>query len=360
MTASHPEVPAARVRAGALGDFCTRILVAASGMPRADARAVSDNLVFANLRGIDTHGVNRLAVYLEFIKGKMANVDCDIRIRKDNGATVLVDADNAMGQVGAKFGMDLAVSRCRDHGVSWVSVANSGHIGALAHWAMMALEHGMIGICFTSTSTIMAAHGSREKTLGNTPLAVAVPCGGEMPVVLDMALSVAARGHLSVAFRENRPIPPGWAMDAQGVPTCDPGKGLEGSVLPIGGYKGSDLALMIEVLTAVLSGSPCGSAKGSLVPPDRTRPLGLSHVFACVRIDNFIPVPLFESRMTTLVSQVKHSRRAKNATEVLVPNEKEFRTEAQRKKEGIPLSDTLLKELLGLARTYGVPLTIET
>lgn len=350
--------PQTFIKAESLSDFCKQILIKASGMADADAKVIADNLTFANLRGIDTHGVTRLGVYLKFIEGRMANIDYTLKIVKDGGSTAIVDADNAMGQIGAKFGMELAISRCQDHGVSWITVANSGHIGALAYWAMMALKKGMIGICFTTTSTIMAAHGSREKTLGNTPLAIAAPSAAGMPLVLDMALSVAARGHLVVARKENRTIPLDWAIDTEGVPTSDPAKGLEGSVLPIGGYKGSGLALMIEVLAGVLSNSPFGCQKGSLVPPDSTRPLGLSHVFACIKIDNFIPVQVFEKRLESLIKQVRESRLSKNVDEVLVPNDKEFRTEQLRKKQGIPLTARMVEELKGLGEKYQVPLII--
>ena len=346
------------VSAQDLNAFCVKVLMQSSGMPSADARTITDNLIFANLRGTDTHGITRLGVYLELLEAGVATVQHNVRIIKDTPLTVLVDADNALGQIGAQFGMELAIQRARQSGIGWVLVGNSGHIGALAYWAMMALKQGMIGICFTSTASIMAAHGSRETTLGNNPMAIAAPSSGPMPLVLDMALSVAARGHLAVAKRENKPIPLDWAMDAEGVPTTDPAKGLEGSVLPIGGYKGSGLSMMLEVLTAILSGSPFGSQKGSLVPPDCTKPLGLSHVFVALKIDNFIPVHAFKKRMDELIAEIKNSAPSQGVHQVLVPNDKEYKIEQERKKNGIPLSSTLMKELELFANRYAIPFPV--
>ena len=343
------------VSAQKLKEFCVKVLMQSSGMPLADARTVTDNLIFANLRGTDTHGITRLGVYLELLEAGVATVRHKVQIIKDTQLTALVDADNALGQIGAQFGMELAIQRACQHGIGWVLVGNSGHIGALAYWAMMALQHDMVGICFTSTASIMAAHGSRENTLGNNPLAIAAPSSGPMPLVLDMALSVAARGHLAVAKRENKSIPLDWAMDAQGVPTTDPAKGLEGSVLPIGGYKGSGLSMMLEVLTGILSGSPFGPQKGSLVPPDCTKPLGLSHAFVALKIDNYIPVPAFKKRIDALIDEIKNSAPSLNVHEVLVPNDKEFRIEQERKKKGIPLSSTLIKELKSFSDKYDIP-----
>ena len=349
-----------KVSAETLFEDCVQVLVKASGMSIEDANIVSANLIFANLRGTDTHGVTRLGIYLDFLKNGNANVNHRIKIVSDNKMTALVDADNALGQIGAQYGMNLAIERCREHGLSWINVANSGHIGALAYWSKMALTHDMIGICFANTATIMAAHGSREKTLGNTPIAIAAPSNdNSMPLILDMALSKVARGNLSVAAKEKQSIPLDWAIDNEGVPTTDPEAGLLGSVLPIGGYKGSGLALMLEVLAGVLSGSPIGKQKGSLVPPNFERPLGLSHTFMALKIENFIPVTQFKDRIEVLITEIKSSAISKNSSEVLVPNEKEFRIEKQRKKEGVPLSETLFKELKGFSEKYQVPFSIE-
>ena len=284
----EPSADITYVMPDVLEDYAVKILVAAVDMPEEHARVTADNLVFGNLRGVDTHGIARLGVYLKHLEEGQAVARPNLKVLKDNGCTILLDADHALGQVAANYGMTTAIERAKERGISWVGVRNGGHIGPLAYWSMMALKHDMIGICTTSTTPVMAAWGSRETTVGNTPISIAAPSTGDMPLVLDMALSVAARGNLFVASRQKTKIPDGWAIDKEGVPTNDPDAALLGSVLPIGTYKGSGLALMIEVLTGALMGSNFGTDKGQLVPPNLEKPLGLTHLFIALPIEDFI------------------------------------------------------------------------
>lgn len=350
-----PEANTVYVMADELEAYAAKILIKAVGMPEDHARVTAANLVFGNLRGVDTHGIARLGVYLKHLEDGQAVARPNLSIVSDNGSTILADADHALGQVAADYGMKLALERAKTSGLSWVGVRNGGHIGALAYWAMMALEHNMIGICTTSTTPVMAAWGSREKTAGNTPIAIAAPTGSEMPLVLDMALSVAARGNLFIASRQKKQIPDGWAIDAEGVPTNDPDAALLGSVLPIGTYKGSGLAMMIEVLTGVLMGTNFGTDKGQLVPPDLEKPLGLTHLFIALPIENFIPLDLFKTRIDELIRQVKESAVSRNIAEVLVPNDKEFRNEQIRRVKGVPLNQVTADELRGFSGKYDIP-----
>lgn len=343
------------VMADVLEDYATDILVQAVDMPERHARITAANLVFGNLRGVDTHGIARLGVYLAHLEKGKAVAKPNLSIIKDNGSTILADADHALGQVAADYGMKLAIERAKSTGLSWVGVRNGGHIGALAYWSMMALEHNMIGICTTSTTPVMAAWGSREKTAGNTPISIAAPTGTDMPLVLDMALSVAARGNLFIASRQKTQIPDGWAIDQEGVPTNDPDAALLGSVLPIGTYKGSGLAMMIEVLTGVLMGTNFGIDKGQLVPPNLEKPLGLTHLFIALPIENFIPMDLFKARIDELIRQVKESALSKNVAEVLVPNDKEYKNEQIRRIQGVPLNRVTADELRGFSHKYNIP-----
>lgn len=266
-----------------------------------------------------------------------------------------LDAGNTFGQIGAYHGMRAAIERADKYGFSFVAVGNSGHIGALAHWTMMALEHGMIGICFTNTSSIMAPFGSREGLVGNNPISIAAPTSCEMPLVLDMALSVAARGHLAVAVREGHKIPLGWAIDAEGVPTTDPADGQLGAMVPIGGYKGSGLSIMLEVMSAILTASPIAREKGTLVPPNKERPLGLSHSFMAVKIENLQNLNKFKSDSEALINEVRESSKAVGVDEILVPNQKEFCSTQKSVAEGIQLDSKLVDELALLALDYNVP-----
>lgn len=353
--AENPNEKITYVMPDVLEDYATKILMKAVDMSEAHARVTAANLVFGNLRGVDTHGIARLGVYLAHLEKGKAVAKPNFSMVKDHGVTALVDADHCLGQVAADYGMDLAIERAKKHGLSWVGVQNGGHIGALAYWSMRALEHNMIGICTTSTTPVMAAWGSKETTAGNTPLSIAAPSGGEMPLVLDMALSVAARGNLFIASRQGREIPDGWAIDKDGVPTNDPNAALLGSVLPIGAYKGSGLAMMIEVLTGVLMGTNFGTDKGQLVPPNLEKPLGLTHLFMAVPIESFLPVEEFKTRMDELMRQVKESAVSKNVEEVLVPNDKEYRNTLERSKNGLPLNQVTTEELRSFSTRYDIP-----
>lgn len=352
---NEPNAQTINVMADVLEDYATKILTKAVDMPEADARITASNLVFGNLRGVDTHGIARLGVYLAHLEKGKAVAKPNLSIIKDNGASVLADADHALGQVAANYGMKIAIERAKKYGLSWVGVRNGGHIGALAYWSMMALEHNMIGICTTSTTPVMAAWGSKETTAGNTPISIAAPSGSNMPLVLDMALSVAARGNLFIASRQKTKVPDGWAIDKDGVPTNDPDAALLGSVLPIGTYKGSGLAMMIEVLTGVLMGSNFGTDKGQLVPPNLEKPLGLTHLFIALPIENFIPIDMFKTRMDELIRQVKESALSKDIEEVLVPNDKEYRNEQTRRVKGIPLNQVTADELRSFSGKYNIP-----
>jgi len=342
------------ISAEPLKEFCTQILQKV-GLPEPDADLTADNLLFANLRGTDTHGVSRLSIYIQLIEGKVVNTTPDLTIIKDNGASLLVDADNALGQVCGGFAMKLAIERAKKSGISWVGVRNSGHLGALAYWAMMALPHGMIGICTTSTPSLLAPWGGKEPGVGNNPFAIAIPTGKEMPLVLDMALSIVARGNLFLAAKEGKKIPEGWAIDKNGRPTQDPNAALEGSVLPIGTYKGAGIAMMIDVLCGVLTGSAYGRDIGSVIPPDLSKPLGFGHVMMAIPVNGFIPMDEFTSRLNQYVDQLKQSPPADGFDEIVIPNEKEFYTEINRKKQGIPLTRTNVDELCRLAEKYRVP-----
>ena len=342
------------IPADPLKDFCSRILQKV-GLPEPDADLTVDNLVFANLRGTDSHGISRLGIYIQLIEGGVVKTRPSLKILRDNGSTLLIDGDDALGQVSGELAMKLAIERAEKGGISCVGVRNGGHLGALAYWAMKALPYDLIGICTTNTSPVLAPWGGKEPGLGNNPFAIAAPTGNENPLVLDMAHSIVARGNLFLAQREGKKIPEEWAIDKNGKPTQDPNKALEGAVSPIGTYKGSGIAIMIDVLCGVLMGSAFGRDTGSVIPPDLSKHLGLGHVMMAIPIKDFIPVDDFKSRINRLIEQVKQNPLADGFDEVLVPNEKEFRTEFIRKKEGIPLTRATMDELCRLAEKCRIP-----
>jgi LDH2 family malate/lactate/ureidoglycolate dehydrogenase len=338
-----------------LREFVTQIFQKA-GMPEDDAALTADCLVFADLRGTETHGVSRVNTLVRKLEARVIKAKPDVRIVKKQGATLVVDGDDAMGQVAAGFAMKRAIETAAGSGVSMVGVVNGGHIGALAYWSMMALPHGMIGFSTSNGTPVLAPWGSKQAMISNMPIAIAAPAGKRFPLVLDMALSVAARGNIILAEKKGESIPLGWAMDQEGQPTQDPKEALKGSVLPIGGYKGSGLAIMIEVLTAVLLGGKFGKDCGFMAPENLilAKTMGFNNLMMALRIENFTPIEAFQERMDTLIDLLKSAPLAKGVDAILMPGEKEFRMEQKRKKEGIPLGEVTVRELNQLAEKFGL------
>jgi LDH2 family malate/lactate/ureidoglycolate dehydrogenase len=345
-----------RLSASFLKDFASQILHKA-GMPREDADLTADSLIFANLRGIDTHGVTRLDTLVRKLEAGVVNAHPRVKIIKDKGGTVVVDGDDGMGQVVANKAMKIAIERAAETGVALVGAINAGHIGALAFWSMMALAHDMIGFCTSNGSCIVAPWGGREPRFANQPITIAAPTGKGFPLVLDMALTLTSRGKISLAAKNKHSIPKDWAMDEHGRPTGDPDEALKGGLLAIGGYKGADLAIMIEVLTAVLLGGNFGPQCGWMAPPDKilSKPLGFNNLMAAVNIENFTPVRQFKERIDQLIETLKAVPRAKDVDTILMPNEKEYLYEQKRTKAGIPINEVMVNELNGLAQKFDLP-----
>ena len=245
----------ARLSADVLHEFATRCFQAA-GMHAEDAALVADSLIAAELRGVTSHGLIRLPVYLQNLKDGLVDPTARPTLAADGPAVAVLDGHGAMGQVASKQGMGIAIERAAANGIGAVAVRNSNHFGAGAYWAMLALPHRMIGIAMTNGAVAMAPTGGVTPMLGNNPIAVASPAGGELPIVLDMAMTMVARGWIKLAALRDQPLPDGWALDAQGRPTNDPNAALDGSLLPVGGYKGYGLSVIVELLAVCCPGRP--------------------------------------------------------------------------------------------------------
>lgn len=343
------------VRAVRLRRFAEEALERA-GLSRKDAALVADSLVEANLRGVDSHGVGRLfPAYIQKLRSGQVNPRPRLRVLRDRGATALLDGDDGMGQVVAAAAMDLAIRKARRAGIAVVGVRRSSHCGAAAYFAMRALGHGMIGIAMTSgTSNAMAPWGGRTALLSNNPVAVAIPASRRLPVVLDMAMSVVARGKIVLAAKAGRPIPLDWALRANGEPTTNPAEALAGLLRPIGDYKGAGLALVVGVLTAILTGGAFGREILGFYENMR-EPHNTGHLMLAIRIAHFMPLTAFHRRMDAAVDELKSSKPVRGATAILLPGEPEFLTARRRRREGIPVPAALAAELDALGASLGIP-----
>ena len=323
-------------------------LFARAGLPRADAAVVAEVLVWANLRGVDTHGVMRIPRYVELIEDGDMNPRPAIRIRTETPASVLIEADRAAGPVAMMRGVAEAVRKARDAGIGLALVRATTHTAALGYYTLAIAREGMAGIALAGSWPNVIYHGSRAAGVSTSPISIAVP-GGE-PVVLDMATSIVSMGKLNQAKKAGKLIPEGWALDAEGRPTTDPAAAQ--TPLAMGGAKGSGLSFMVECLASLIASNPllAESLEGT--------PAGARHrqngFVIAIDLARFGDPATFRREVDRLVTALKALPRADGTDEILMPGERGGRTLDRRKREGIPLPRTVHEELKVLAGRLGV------
>src|SRR5438128_2659383 len=286
-----------------------------------DADLLGDTLVTADLQGVHSHGVLRVPEYADRLLDRKIDPRGRPRVIREAAAAILVDGGNSMGQIGATFAMRRAIERARTTNVAVAAVRGSNHCGAMAYYARLALAEDMIGLATTNALPTMAPWGAIDKILGINPLAVAIPAAEEGPVVMDAAFSHSAHGKIRVYQQKGLPIPEGWAFDAEGRPTTDAAAALGGLLQPVGGYKGTGFALVMGILSAVLSGASYGTELGTLA--DGARPGQDGHLFCAIRIAAFEEPSHFKRRIDQIVRDVHGSRRPAAVDRVWVPGELE-------------------------------------
>jgi LDH2 family malate/lactate/ureidoglycolate dehydrogenase len=334
--------------------FSTQVLHA-HGLPLKDAQTVASGLVHANLRGVDSHGVARLPIYAERLRRGLVNKNPRITIVKDSGAALLVDGNNGMGAVVTMHALDLALERLDMHGSVSIAIRHSNHYSAGSFYASKAVERNAAMWLYSNAPPTMAPWGGAQRYLGTNPYTFAAPAGTYDPIILDMATSVVARGKIILAAGRDEAIPEGWAVTADGVPTTNAQEALSGSVLPFGGPKGYGIALMIEIMSGILSGAGFGHRVGDLYE-DFSKPQNVGSFMQLTRINAFMPAEEFNGRMEMLISEIKASQRAYSVNEILMPGELEARIAKHRKQEGIPLAPNTYDALQKLGDTCGVSL----
>jgi LDH2 family malate/lactate/ureidoglycolate dehydrogenase len=339
----------------ALKRFCVAVLRKVD-VPDDQAKAIIDNLVEADLRGVDSHGVVRLPIYVKRLAARATNPRPNVRIVRETRTTAVVDGDNGMGQWVGQRAMQIAIDKARDGDCVFVSVRNSNHYGAAALYAQMAAAHDMIGLSFTIGGiNHMTPWGGAEAILGNNPFAIAFPAGEERPVVLDMACSVAARGKIIVAAKEGRAIPPDWAVGPDGAPTTDAVEALKGFVSPVGGPKGYALTMAIGLLSTMLSGAHFGSEVTHMYD-DLERPQNIGHLFGVLPVASFEDLATYKARMDKAVREVRGVKKAPGVERIYLPGEREYLLLEERRKSGIPIGAGVFGELQALGREYGIEL----
>lgn len=332
-----------------------RALLEKMGASEEEAAATADVLTEGDLRGLASHGLLRLPYILRAIKRGKIIPRAEIRLVREAPAVALIDGGHGLGHHIAIRAMRLAVDKAKRSGIGAVGVQNSNHFGIAGYYAEMAARGGMIGVVTTTTDALVHPWGGVEPLLGTNALAVGIPFRPH-PILLDMAVSVAARGKIVEAMKQGRAIPEGWAIDSEGRPTTDPRKALEGALSPFGGVKGYALALVLEVLAGPLVGAAAGrDVRGTLEPVEGFCTKG--DLMVAVDPEAFVPAEEFEARVREFAVQIKSSRRAPGFEEILLPGEPEFRTRERRLREGIPIADEVWKEIEEQARGMGLNLS---
>jgi LDH2 family malate/lactate/ureidoglycolate dehydrogenase len=349
-----------------LFDFTVRVF-RHFGVPEEDARTAATVLQAADLRGIDSHGVARLHSYFDMLTLGRIEPKANVTIVRESPSTATVDGGNGLGLVVGPKANAIAMEKALTAGSGWVSVRNTNHFGIAGYYVLQALQRDLIGWAMTNTTKLVAPLWGAERMLGTNPIAIAFPGLEEPAIVIDMATTAAAYGKIEIARRAKKPIPTGWAIDRTGATTTDPNAMIDGgAMLPLGsdrergGHKGYGLAVMVDVLSAVLSGANWGP----FVPPfalrqeipTRSVGKGIGHFFGALRIDAFIDTNEFKKQIDEYVRTLRKTRAAPGTTGPLVPGDPEREAEAIRRREGIPVVAAVVDELRDISGKTGIPI----
>jgi LDH2 family malate/lactate/ureidoglycolate dehydrogenase len=347
-----------------LFDFTTNVLMK-MGFSRADSEQSAKVFLAAELRGFATHGVIRLGDYYRLWEAGRINTKYTLKVVHETLSTAVVDGDGTIGMIPARFSMELAIQKAKQAGTGWVATRNSCNFGIAGYYAMMALEHDMIGITMTNASPLVAPTFSAEALLGTNPIAIAIPAKNQPPFVADFATTPINRGKFTIAAKKGEQLGSGFAQDKNGNPSNDPTileKG--GSMLPLGGdrehgsHKGYILGSVVDIFSAVFSGANFGP----FVPPmvaylplrDKKVGDGLGHFFGAMRIDAFQEADHFKLMMDQWIESFRNAKPAEGQERVLIPGDPERESEKRIMQEGISLIPQVEVDLKDIATRLGL------
>jgi len=345
-------MPAA-VQAEIARDFIADVF-RAQGLPAADSARIAELMTEADLTGADAHGIFRLPHYIRRLKGGAVNPTPNIKVNRTAPATALVDGDNGMGHLVMSRAAETAIALARESGVAWVGATHSNHASTAGIYAEMPVHHGMIGLyAAIANANHMAVWGGAELLLGTNPLGIGVPSGAG-PLVLDMATTVVSYGTVKKYALEGLTMPEGWFVNARtGAPLTDPKRSSEGVLLPIGGYKGAGLAMMLGLLAGTLNGAAFGKDVVDF-NADATSATNTGHFICAVDIKRFIPLETFTAEVDRHMGDFHASQRLPGFDAIRLPGERRRQCRAERERDGIPLPDALAAQLDKLAGEMGV------
>ena len=329
-------------------------------MPIEDAATVAALMVDADMQGSDGHGVIRLAPYAKRILAGGINLNPDIKVVQERTAMALVDGDNGMGHLVMKKATELAIHKARNAGIAWVGSRLSNHAGPASLYARMALPHDMIGLYFAvGNANHLPPWGGLDMLLSTNPIAAAIPTLNEAPVVLDMATTVAAYGKVKAKAQRGEMMPEGWMIDRQGKPLLDPTKSEEGFLLPIGGYKGYGLSLIVGILAGTLNGAAMGRQVIDF-NKDFSTTTNTGQAIAIIDPSAFGEITEFKQNVDTLVRELRGSDRMPGVDRIWLPGEQSHEKRLSNEAHGIVLAPSLMKQLNDLAAQLNIkPLNVQ-
>ncbi len=343
------QIPAATLRA-----FAERALVAA-GVPAPDATEIATLMVEADLVGADAHGILRLPQYIRRLEAGGFNRTPTIVVHKTGPATALVDGDNGMGHLVMARAANTAVELAKTCGVGWVGVRNSNHAGAASLYAAMPVAHGMVGIySAVASANHMAPWGGTDLLLGTNPLAIGIPVGDADPVVLDIATTVVSYGTIKNYVLQGKDMPEGWMIDrATGAPLTDSKRSLEGVLLPIGGYKGAGLAMVLGLLAGTLNGAAVGRDVVDFNADDTT-PANTGQFIIALDVARFIDPAVFAKGVVAHLAELRASARLPGVETIRLPGDERAKRRARRVRDGVPINPALAAVLAKLSDRFAI------
>lgn len=326
------------------------------GEHEANASLVADCLVKADMRGIFTHGTYLLVTMFERIQAGMLNIPTKITMVKESNAVSLIDGGNGLGQLAARRAMEISIEKAQKFGIAVTSVKNTNNISFLGYYAHLASQKGMIGIAASNAAPSMAPWGSSEAFIGTSPFSVSIPAKNKRPMILDMSSSIVARGKIRKASRNKEKIPLGWAIDSKGNPTSNPEEALKGTLLPIAGPKGSALAIVIDVICGLVTGSKYGPNVKTFHKLEG--PTGVGAICMAMDISYFMDLSDFQSKIDDYINSIKNLKKVRGVSEIFLPGEIEFLKEEKSQKEGIELDFPTVEKLNDLLSKLNIDLRL--
>jgi LDH2 family malate/lactate/ureidoglycolate dehydrogenase len=321
----------------------TSAILVKFGETKQNADIAAEIMVWADMRGVATHGTYLLEPIYKRFQGNQIQIPTQITTVKDNTSTGVLDGGAGLGQVAAYHAMKTSIEKAKQSGVAVTVARNTNNIGPLAFYSLMAAREGMIGMTMTNAAPAIAPWGGTEAFMGTNPFSFGIPTFDQEPLVADMSSSVVARGKVRAASRKKTAIPLGWALDANGAPTTDPDQALKGTLLPIGGPKGSALALIVDILAGLLSGSKFGPEVKTF--HELVGPTGTGVFTMAIKVAEFMEEGLFKQLINQHLTAFKSGKRIEGVAEIFLPGEIEAKKERESLANGLEITPEQLESL---------------